>query len=132
MSVPRFYTAEDLGGLDKDQLAIVADARGLDVEGTGADGNVLVEDLVQAITDHQDASGINPALEPVPELPVEREYVVRGPQAVFGHKTGEKFRATVPSVQEKQLIEGGHIRTVRGGPVSSVPSAGRNTTKKEG
>lgn len=44
-----------------DDLQAEADSRGLTVEGTGANGNVLKEDLVGALEAHDASQGVEPA-----------------------------------------------------------------------
>lgn len=78
MSEQTTYTAEDLGALAKPDLEKIANERGLEVTGTGANGNVLVPDLTNAILDAQAAAadaapasppeqtGNPPSTEPVP------------------------------------------------------------------
>jgi hypothetical protein len=113
----RFYTADDLAALDKEQLETIADARGLEVTGTGTDGNVLVDDLTAAIVAAQDAAGLNPAVVATVEPPVEREYVVTGENLiVFDHLNGETFRATLDPKQEARLVKAGHIKRVEDAP----------------
>lgn len=111
MTDPRHYTPEDLDEMHKEDLETIADARGLQVTGSGADGNVLVEDLHHAILAHQDQAGINPALEPIaqPDEPIERTYRVVGPHTVHNTAPGSQFTAALAPTQEAHLIEGGHI-----------------------
>lgn len=107
----RFYTADDLADLDKDTLTIIAEARGLDVHGTGAGGNVVVEDLEAAISADQDATGVNPALAPQPEAEqVAKRYVVTAPTAVHGHAPGEELEMLIPASEEELLLGSGALR----------------------
>lgn len=41
---------EILEAMDKDELQAIVDERGIEVEGTGAGGNVLKRDLVEALS----------------------------------------------------------------------------------
>lgn len=43
-------TSTDYGAMRRDQLDAYADARGLDVKGTGKDGGVVAADLAKALT----------------------------------------------------------------------------------
>lgn len=105
----RFYTTDELAELDKEALETIAEARGLEVTGTGHGGYVVKDNLVAAISDNQDATGVNPALAPQPEADVARTYKVVGPHRVHGHKTGETFEMTLPHDQEALLLQSGAI-----------------------
>lgn len=104
-----YYTPDELADMDKAKLEAIAEARGLEVTGTGAGGNVVLSDLEQAITENQDSTGINPALAPQPEPETEGTYKVSGPHEVHGHAPGETFTATIPSTQESLLVESGAV-----------------------
>lgn len=105
----RFYTPDELAAMDKDDLATIAEARSLEVTGTGSGGNVVKDDLVAAISADQDATGVNPALAPQPEQDVERGYRVVGPNRVHGHRRDETFRMVIPAAQERALLESGAL-----------------------
>lgn len=49
------YVPEDFEELNKAQLETIVDELGLEVEGTGANGNVLKADLIESIEDFQEA-----------------------------------------------------------------------------
>lgn len=52
----------------------------------------------------------NPALVPEPPPPPGPcEYRVTGAQRVLDHDPGETFTATLPSEQERFLLDGGHL-----------------------
>jgi hypothetical protein len=62
----------------------------------------------------------NPALVPDEPQPEEREYEVVGETNVLGHDPGEKFKATLPFEQEKDLLYGGHLKQVP--PTKKAPA----------
>lgn len=132
MSKARFYTADDLGEMDKDKLVTIAEARCLEVAGTGTDGNVLVEDLTGAITADQDASGVNPALAPQPDVQVSKRYRVTAPTRVYDTAPGEEFDAVIPAERERMLVEGGAIVVVEPAPpVSPTAPAKAAATSRD-
>lgn len=117
MSAPHLFTLDELDALSRDELDLLVLARGVDVgEGTGVNGNVIVADLVDAILEHQDRTGINPALEavPVPVFATPKRYRVTAPTAVYDHPPGEEFVAMIPAVEERLHLEAGTLAIVDG------------------
>lgn len=104
----RFYSPEDLEALDKKSLETIAEARGVEVAGAG--GKIVKDDLVAAISDAQDRTGINPALEAEPEPEdQERTYKVIGSREVHGNAPGSTFTRFIPADQEALLLESGAL-----------------------
>jgi hypothetical protein len=123
VSSPKLYTRDDLEAAEKATLETIAEARGVDGAGTGADGNVLVDDLVNAILADQDRTGLNPAVETEPEVLKPKRYRVTAPTAVFEHAPGEEFDEVIPPERERMLLEGGALSVVTPAKATPTPAA---------
>lgn len=121
MGTPRFYTEKDLDGMDKGTLERISEARGLDVTATGTKGAVVIGDLKTAILSHQDRSGINPALQAIPEESVAKRYKVIGSTTVHDTPPGGEFTAIIPPAQESLLFQSGALTIVEDRPDVVMP-----------
>lgn len=127
----RYYSADELGTMEKGKLEIIAEARDLQVTGTGSGGNIITDDLVSAISANQDRTGINPALAPEPVDDVERTYTVTAPSEVHGHQPGETFSMVIPAAQHDLLIRSGALVEAEK-PATTSRASGPASTQKEG
>ncbi len=108
MSAPHLFTRAELDGMVRAELDLIALARGVEADGTGEGGNVLNNDLVDAILTAQDQTGINPAIVATPPTASSKTYVVLA-GTVYDTPAGGTFTMTLPPAQEAMLIEGGAI-----------------------
>ncbi len=101
----KFYRPADLDAYDRDALAIIIEARGVEVEGSGRNGYVTVEDMREAISRDQDRSGLNPAIvaEPADEQIIE--VIVTGGLPVYGYGPGARISLFANAATDA-LIEG--------------------------
>ncbi len=123
----KFYKPADLDAYDRDALTIIADARGVHVDGSGRSGYVTVEDLREAIIRDQDRSGLNPAIEAEPADEQIIEVTVIG-GTVHGFGPGARL-ALYANAQTQALIDGGTVTpaTFSGDIVPLVESAEPDT-----
>lgn len=115
MSTPRLFTTDELDGMERADLELIVDARGVDIkDGTGSDGNVVKADLIAAILADQDASGLNPAIEattgPAWPEPTVGRFRVLAPAGWDGHPAGAEISVPLNESRTWMLTEGGILQ----------------------
>lgn len=109
MSAPHLFTRDELDGMVRAELDLIALARGIDAEGSGEGGRVVNDDVSDAILEHQDQTGVNPAFVAITPEPAAKTYVVLA-GTVYDTPAGGTFTMLLPPAQEAMLIEGGAIQ----------------------
>ncbi len=106
---PKYYKPSELASYGRPKLETIAEARGVEPVGTGADSYVTMDDLRAAITADQDGTGVNPAVQAVEVPEALGTFIVTGGLPVYGYVYGECFTMTdTPALQA--LVAGGAIK----------------------